>query len=76
MDDRSGDELRKEGDEEAVGKEFGLVRFPLVGIDDEGDLLESEERDGQRQNDLFQMEIRAREAVQVIDKEVGVLVVD
>ena len=51
VDDRSGDELGEEGDEQQVVGEVVFAGLAAVGIDEVGDLLEGEERDAERQDD-------------------------
>jgi len=48
--DGSGDELRKEQHEQAVIAQAELGDAPGLDIDQEGDLLEGDERDAQRQD--------------------------
>lgn len=72
MDDRTGDELREEGDEERVVGEAVFARLALVRVDQVGDLLEGEEGDRQRQDDGVEVKVGAGEGVEAADGEVGV----
>ena len=67
MDDRPGDELRKEENEGAIFAKRESLHPPGLDVDQEGDLLEGDERNAQRQNDVQQNQIGAEH---VIDRAV------
>ncbi len=76
MGNRPGDQLRKEADEQAVVGEVVFFHHAVMGIDQVGDLLESEEGDRQRQNDVFHPPTEIQRRIQRAEQEAGVFVVD
>ncbi len=52
MDNGASDELGKEGDEEHVIEKVEPPHLALIGIDQQRDLLEGEEGDAERQDNL------------------------
>ena len=72
VNNRSGDQLRKKSDEEAVVEKVILSSIAPPSIDQISDLLKSEERYCQRQNNLLQHNIATGDLIEIIDKEVGV----
>ena len=64
MGNGAGDQLRKEADEEAVIDEIVFLDFAVMGIHQIGDLLESEEGNGQRQNDVAYRPAEAKGTVE------------
>ncbi len=75
VDDGAGNQLREEGHEEGVMQEAVFVGLATIGVDQVGDLLEGEEGDRQRQDDGLQYQVVAEQGVEVVNEEVGVLVV-
>ncbi len=73
VNDRPGDKLRKERNEQRIVRRLVLRRQPSASIDDVGDLLEREKRDGQREHDRGQRQSRTRHDVDVFDREPRVL---
>ena len=71
--DRAGDELGEEGHEQRVVDEVQPIDRAPVRVHEEGDLLEREERDANRQHDLAEEEVEAGERVEVVHEEVGIL---
>ena len=71
--DRAGDELGEEGHEQRVVDEVQPIDLAPVRVHEEGDLLEREERDANRQHDLAEEEVEAGERVEVVHEEVGIL---
>ena len=74
--DRPGDQLRKEADEQAVVGEVVFFHHAVMGIDQVGDLLEGEEGDRQRQDDVFHPPTEIQRRIQRTEQEAGVFVVD
>jgi hypothetical protein len=72
VDDRTGDELGKEQHERAIFPKRERLYPSGLHVDKEGDLLESDERDAERQNDVQQNEIGAEHIVDRAVDEVGV----
>src|SRR5581483_8589006 len=72
VDDRAGDQLRKEADEEGKVEEVQPSDSAAICIDEEGDLLERKERDAERQNDPGRMETASGERIEVVDEEIGI----
>ena len=60
MHDRAGDELGEEQDEQTVVLQRERIDTPRVDVDQECDLLEGDERDPQRQDDLGEKEVGSR----------------
>src|SRR5262249_36779354 len=73
VDDRAGNEMREESDEQAVGDEAALGRLALIGIHQERDLLESEEGYCERQHEPEVGYAKIAEPVDGTNGEVGVL---
>ena len=73
VDDRPGDELREEENEGAIFAKREGLHPPGLDVDQEGDLLEGDERDAERQNDVQQNEIGAEHVVDRAVDEVGIL---
>jgi hypothetical protein len=73
VDDRPGDELGEEGDEEQVVGEVVFAGLAAVGIDEVGDLLEGEEGNAERQHDVRQVEVEAGQSLDGAVEEAGVL---
>jgi len=73
MHDGSGDELGKEGDEQAVVEKAGLSRLAPEGVHLVGDLLKGEEGDGQGQGDGPDLQVETRQLGGGVHEEVGVL---
>ena len=71
-DDRPGDELRKERHEHAEVEEAVDVPIAAPEIDQVGDLLEHEEADAERQDQVPRMEALAEQRVDGAAEEVGV----
>src|ERR1700761_8269920 len=72
MHDRPGDELRKEENEGAIFTKREGLHAPGLDVDQEGDLLEGDERDAERQNDVKQNEVGAESVVDRPIDEVGI----
>ena len=72
MDDRAGDELREEKDEGAIFAKRERLHPPGLHVDQERDLLESDERDAERQDDIQQDKVCAEDVVDRAVDEVGV----
>ncbi len=75
MDDRTGEQLREEGREQAELDGAGALDDAARRIDEIGDLLEGEERDRQRQDDVVKGEVAARRRRDIVDDEIGVFVI-
>jgi hypothetical protein len=60
VDDRAGDQLREEGDEQGIGKKAVVPHLAAVGIDQIGDLLEGEEGDREWQHDRAEVGVDGR----------------
>ena len=73
MDDRTGDELGKEKNERAVFAKRERFHPPGLDVDQERDLLEGDERDAERQNDVQQNEIGAEHIVDRAVDEIRIL---
>lgn len=56
-------------------QEAVFVGLAPVGVDQVGNLLEGEEGDRQRQDDGLQDQAGAEQGVEVVNEEVGVLVI-
>ena len=75
VNDGTYDQLREERDEQQVVEDVVILGELLVRIDNVGNKLECEERDTDRQDNVFEREIGAEDRVSVFNKEVSVLVV-
>ena len=67
--DRTGDQVRKERDEGGIGQQAGIDAVAASALGQEHDLLEGEEADRQRQEDVEFGRVQPEHAV---DEEVGV----
>ena len=72
MHDRPGDQLGEEKNEGAIFAKREGFDPPGLNVDQEGDLLEGDERDAERQNDIQQDEIGAKDVIDRAIDEVGV----
>ena len=72
MDDRSGDELRKETDEQRVVRQAIIVSLSPGGIHQISDLLECEKGDAQGQNNGAQRVSGPAQGVDILEKEIRV----
>src|SRR3981081_457758 len=69
MDDRRGGEVREEKNESAIFAKRESLHPPGLDVDQERDLLEGDERDAERQNDVQQNEIGAEHVIdRAVDK--------
>ncbi len=75
MDDRPGEQLREKRREQAELDRPGPADDATRRINQIGDLLEGEERDRQRQDDVMEREVRPRRRGDILDDEVGVFVI-
>ena len=75
MQDRPRDQVRKISDEQHVMHEVVFLDLALIGVHQKGDLGKGKEGNAQRQDDVSQIPVRAKQRVQAADKEIGVLVV-
>jgi hypothetical protein len=75
MDDGASDQLRKKRHEQAILQEAVFACPAGAGIDQVGDLLERVEGNRQRQDDGFEMKIRARDIIGGFRQEIGVFVI-
>jgi hypothetical protein len=71
--DRTGDELGEEGHKQRVVDEVEPVDPAPIRVNEEGNLLEREERDADRQHDLAQGEVEPPDRIEIVDEEVGIL---
>ena len=69
---RTGDELRKERDEHAEVEEAVDVPVAATQVDQVGDLLEHEEADAERQDQLPGVEALAQQGIGSAAEEVGI----
>jgi hypothetical protein len=74
-DDRAGDQVREEADQEQVVAVTDWLDQTLVLIDQQTDLLEREERNADRQRQMLQRKLRVETPVGRGDEQVQVLVV-
>jgi hypothetical protein len=74
MQHRPGDQVREVGDKMDVVGETVFIGLAQVGIDEEGDLREGEERYAYGQPDVEQQDGRSGDGVGAEDEEVGVFV--
>ena len=72
-DDRAGDQMRKETDEEAVAEEVVLAGVSVIGVHQVSDLLECEEGNGEREHEGWQLPTGAERHADGVDQEVAVL---
>ena len=75
VDDGPGDQLREERHEQSVVDKTDVVGLTAVGVDQVGDLLKGEEGDRKGQDYGAEMVVGSGDEVQVVDEEVGILVV-
>jgi hypothetical protein len=73
MDDGACNQLREEQDEQRIGNERGLGDLLAVGVDQERDLLERDERYAKRQEDLFEACPDVDPGIQIVDEKIEVL---
>src|SRR6266849_7505070 len=73
VNDRTGNELRKEQHEQAIVLERERLDAPRMNVDQKRDFLERDERDTQRQNNVGQDQVRAEHIIYRGSEEVGVL---
>ena len=69
VNDRPGDQLRKEGHEQGVVDEALVTDLAAIGVDQIGDLLEGEERDRQRQHDVVDAEVDRQQRLDQVGAE-------
>ena len=73
VDDRPGDQLREEHHEEEIVAQGERLDAAAGDVDQEGDLLEGDERDAERQDHLVEDEVLPAQVVHHRDGEVRVL---
>ena len=72
MYDGASDQLRKENDEQSIVMKLVFSGFSSERVDQEGNLLEREERDRQWKNYFFEIETNVEHNVYRVDEEVRV----
>src|SRR5882762_11484808 len=73
VNDRTGNELRKEQHEQAIVLQRERLDAPRMNVDQKRDFLECDERYAQRQNDMSQDQVGAECIVYRGSEEIGVL---
>ena len=73
VDQRAGDQVGKERDEQRVAHDVALGARAAHHVDEIGDLLECEERDRNRQHDRPKREMRSGKRIQNVNDEHGIL---
>ena len=72
MNDRAGDQMREERNEQNIVEKIVLFRLAARNVDQIGDLGEREEGDPEWQNDLRIEKSEPRNLVEIADKEICV----
>ena len=81
MDNRSGQQMRKIGDEQSIIDKASRPRtlmcfhFTARGINQISDLREGEKRNAERQHDMHQVPLRAEHEVGVGNEEIGIFII-
>lgn len=73
MEDRTGEQMGEEGDEERVVEQVALLNQTFIGIDQERNLGDGKETDPERQDDPQQRQLATGDKIHRPDKEVHVL---